>query len=135
MNKIKQYYGQYREMIHYLIFGVLTTLVNVVVFYLFDTVLGFPYLIANAVSIIVSILFAYVTNKRYVFESKAISWQEQLKEFLLFIGVRAGTGVFDMLSMWVFVSLLHIDTNFAKLLTQFVVVVLNYAFSKLVVFK
>lgn len=135
MNKIKQYYEQYREMINYLIFGVLTTLVNVIVFYIFDTILGLPYLIANAVSIIVSILFAYVTNKRYVFESKAIIWQEQLKEFLLFIGVRAGTGIFDMLSMWVFVSLLHIDTNFAKLLTQFVVVVLNYAFSKLVVFK
>jgi len=135
MNKIKQYYEQYREMINYLIFGVLTTLVNVIVFYIFDTILGLPYLIANAVSIIVSILFAYVTNKRYVFESKAIIWQEQLKEFLLFIGVRAGTGIFDMLSMWIFVSLLHIDTNFAKLLTQFVVVVLNYAFSKLVVFK
>lgn len=135
MNKIKRYYGQYREMIHYLIFGVLTTVVNILVFYLFDTILQFPYLVANAISIVAAILFAYVTNKQFVFESNAVTWQEHLQEFLLFIGVRAGTGVFDMLSMWMFVSYLSLDSNAAKILTQFVVVVLNYVFSKLVVFK
>jgi len=135
MNRMKMYYEQYKEIIHYVIFGGLTTLVNIVVFYLLDSVLDISYLIANAVAIAAAILFAFFTNKRYVFESKSTSWQEELREFGLFVGVRAGTGVFDMLSMWILVSLLHTDTSIAKILTQFVVVVLNYVFSKLVVFK
>src|SRR5699024_3633415 len=135
MNRMKMYYEQYKEIIHYVIFGGLTTLVNIVVFYLLDSVLDISYLIANAVAIAAAILFAFFTNKRYVFESKSTSWQEELREFGLVVGVRAGTGVFDMLSMWILVSLLHTDTSIAKILTQFVVVVLNYVFSKLVVFK
>lgn len=128
-------YNKYREIIDYIIFGGLTTLVNIVVFYIFDTLLGWPYLIANAVAIVLSILFAYITNKRFVFKTSDMTAQENIVEFLKFIGFRLVSGLADMATMWLLVDLISIDTNIAKLLTQFIVVVLNYVFSKLFIFK
>ena len=128
-------YNKYREIIDYIIFGGLTTLVNIVVFYIFDTLLGWPYLIANAVAIVLSILFAYITNKRFVFKTNDMTAKENIMEFLKFIGFRLVSGLADMATMWLLVDLISLDTNIAKLLTQFIVVVLNYVFSKLFIFK
>lgn len=135
MELIKKLYMKYEEVIVYLVFGVLTTVVNIVVFYVMDSVLGVQYLIANAVAIVLSILFAFFTNKKYVFKSKSESFQSWLKEFVLFSGFRAVSGIFDMLSMWILVDFILVDTNIAKIATQFIVVVLNYFFSKFFVFK
>ncbi|MBM6614543.1 GtrA family protein [Desemzia sp. RIT804] len=135
MEFLKKMFFKYEEAIIYLVFGVLTTLVNIVVFYLMDTVLGVQYLIANAVAIVLSILFAFFTNKKYVFKSTSENVQSWLKEFILFCGFRAVSGVFDMLSMWILVDFISFDTNIAKIATQFIVVVLNYFFSKFFVFK
>lgn len=134
IEKMKDYYERYREMIFYLIFGVLTTLVNLAAFYALDTVLGWPYLWANAVAIVLSILFAYVTNKLFVFETKGLTLAENAMEFLRFIGWRAVSGLVDMAAMWLLVDFMALDTNAAKLLTQFIVVVLNYGFSKFLIF-
>lgn len=135
MKWIKQLLDKYREVIDYAFFGALTTLVNIVVFFLLDTVLGMPYLIANAIAIIVSILFAFFTNKKYVFKTKTDTFQKAFREFYLFVGFRAVSGLFDMLTMFVLVDVLLIGTNVSKILTQFIVVVLNYVFSKFFVFK
>ena len=124
-----------KEIINYLIFGVLTTLVNILIFYLFDRVLSWPYLWANAFSIIISILFAYVTNKLFVFNSKTDTLREILTEFISFVSFRLLSGAIDMVSMWLLVDIITIDKLGAKLLTQFIVVVLNYIFSKFFVFK
>lgn len=124
-----------KEIINYLLFGVLTTLVNILIFYLFDRVLGKPYLWANAFSIIISILFAYVTNKLFVFNSKTETYREILTEFISFVSFRLLSGAIDMVSMWLLVDIITIDKLGAKLLTQFIVVVLNYIFSKFIVFK
>lgn len=128
-------YNKYREIIDYIIFGGLTTIVNIVAFFIFDTLLGWPYLIANAIAIVVSILFAYVTNKLFVFKTRDMTASENIVEFLKFIGFRPVSGLADMAAMWILVDLISIDTNIAKLLTQFIVVVLNYVFSKLFIFK
>lgn len=128
-------YNKYREVIDYIIFGGLTTLVNIVAFFIFDTLLSWPYLIANAIAIVVSILFAYFTNKLFVFRTKDLPLKENILEFARFIGFRLLSGVADMATMWILVDLLTLDTNIAKLLTQFIVVVLNYVFSKLFIFK
>lgn len=128
-------YNKYREVIDYIIFGGLTTLVNIVAFFIFDTLLSWPYLIANAIAIVVSILFAYFTNKLFVFKTKDLPLKENILEFARFIGFRLLSGVADMVTMWILVDLLTLDTNIAKLLTQFIVVVLNYVFSKLFIFK
>lgn len=132
---MKKLYFKYEEAIIYLVFGVLTTLVNIVVFYVLDTVLGVQYLVANAAAIVLSILFAFFTNKKYVFKSKSENFQSWFKEFMLFCGFRAVSGVFDMLSMWILVDFITLDTNIAKIATQFIVVVLNYFFSKFFIFK
>lgn len=128
-------YKKYREVIDYIIFGGLTTLVNIVAFFIFETLLGWPYLTANAVAIVLSILFAYITNKLFVFKTRDMTFSENTIEFVKFIGFRLVSGLADMAAMWILVDLITIDTNIAKLLTQFIVVVLNYVFSKLFIFK
>ena len=134
IKKIMDLYDNYQEMVNYVFFGGLTTLVNIIVFFLLDTGLGWPYLIANAIAIVVSILFAYVTNKIWVFQSKTENFQETFYEFTKFIGFRLLSGLADMATMWVLVDLLIIDSSISKLLTQFIVVVLNYVFSKFFIF-
>ena len=129
------FYKKYREVIDYIIFGGLTTLVNLIAFYIFDTLIGWPYLVANAMAIILSILFAYVTNKIFVFRTKELGAKENVLEFIKFIGFRGVSGLADMMTMWILVDLITLDTNIAKLFTQFIVVVLNYVFSKFFIFK
>ncbi len=135
MSTLKKLYQKNEEIINYLVFGGLTTLVNVVVFFVFNSLLGVQYLIANAISIVLSILFAFFTNKKYVFKSETLTAQAWLKEFLLFCSFRLVSAGFDMLSMWILVGGLELDSNLAKLATQFIVVVLNYFFSKWFIFK
>ncbi|MFL2124319.1 GtrA family protein [Marinilactibacillus psychrotolerans] len=135
MKWLKDQYTKYNEVISYLFFGVLATIVNIGIFYFFDTLLNTPYLIANGLSIIGAILFAFFTNKKYVFKSNTTSKEESFREFILFVGFRLASGVFDMLSMYILVSLLTVDTNISKILTQFIVVVVNYVFSKVFIFK
>ena len=135
MTKIKRFVNKYEEVIGYLIFGGLTTVVNIVVFYLFDSVFDVHYLVANAIAIVVSILFAFFTNKKYVFKSSTPTVQLWLKEFSLFVSFRLLSAVFDMGSMWLLVDGLNLNANVAKIITQFIVVVLNYAFSKFFIFK
>ncbi|SDQ20257.1 GtrA family protein [Carnobacterium viridans] len=135
MTKIKRFVNKYEEVIGYLIFGGLTTVVNIIVFYLFDSVFDVHYLVANAIAIVVSILFAFFTNKKYVFKSSTPTVQLWLKEFSLFVSFRLLSAVFDMGSMWLLVDGLNLNANVAKIITQFIVVVLNYAFSKFFIFK
>lgn len=135
MMKIKELVNKYAEVISYLIFGGLTTIVNIIVFYLFDSILDVHYLFANAIAIIASILFAFFTNKKYVFKSSTPTAKLWLKEFSLFVSFRLLSAVFDMASMWLLVDGLELNTNIAKIITQFIVVVLNYAFSKFFIFK
>ena len=104
-------------------------------FILFDTLLQTPYLFANGLSIIGAILFAFFTNKKYVFKSETVSKREAFREFYLFVGFRLTSGIFDMLSMYILVDFLTIDTNVSKIITQFIVVVVNYVFSKVFIFK
>ncbi|MDX8046774.1 GtrA family protein [Gracilibacillus sp. S3-1-1] len=135
MGRLKKIYIKYQEIFRYILFGVLTTVVNITVFILFDTVFNIPYLIANAISIIVAILFAFFTNKKYVFRTESPTFKIVFKEFYLFVGLRLISGLFDMLSMWIFVDLMNLETNFSKILTQFIIVISNYIFSKLYIFK
>lgn len=135
MNWFKKIFIKDQEIFKYILFGVLTTVVNIAVFFLFDTVLNFSYIIANAISIIAAILFAFFTNKKYVFKAKSQSWKLAFKEFYLFVGLRSVSGLFDMLSMWMLVDFMNLESNLSKILTQFIIVVLNYIFSKLYIFR
>lgn len=134
VEKAKTLLTRYREVLMYLIFGVLTTLVNFVIYFVLVW-LNVNYLLSNAIAIALSILFAYVTNRKWVFESKATSLKEISVEFVSFVSCRLLSSLYDMLSMFVLVSLLHADEFLAKVITGVIVVILNYVFSKWLVFR
>lgn len=129
---MKELFIKYKEIIMYLIFGVLTTVVNVVVYFVMADMLHIQYMISNVVAWFLSVLFAYITNRSYVFESKS---QNIIKEMISFFGARLATGAMDMAFMWIFVEL-HILPDFiAKVISNVFVIIANYVLSKLVVFK
>lgn len=135
MTKIINLFKKYEEIIRYGFFGVLTTVVNFIVFYYFNSVLETSYIYANSLAIIISIIFAYVTNKKFVFKSQTHTFKQTFYEFLNFISLRLVSGIFDMVSMYLLIDGIGIDTNISKVLTQFIVVASNYIFSKLFIFK
>lgn len=116
----------------YLIFGTLTTAVNIVVYYLFSNIIHINYLFSNAVAWLLSVLFAYVTNRKYVFDSKN---NQIIKEAISFFGSRLATGIMDMMLMWFLVNFNIVNDVVAKVVDNVIVVILNYILSKLVVFK
>ena len=141
IKKIKELYVKYKEIINYLIFGILTTLVNLITKYiLLFTILnptnGFQLQIAIIISWIAGVLFAYFTNRKFVFESKN---QNKLKEFISFVVARIATLLLEMFIMWFFVTLLKLDSDLYvvifTLVAQVAVIIGNYIFSKLFVFK
>lgn len=121
-----------KELILYVFFGVLTTIVNIVVYFFFESVLGVNYLISNIIAWFFSVLFAYITNRIWVFESES---DNILKEMSLFFGGRIFSGAVDTALMYLFIDILSIGDFISKLIVQVVVVILNYVFSKLIVFK
>lgn len=135
MNKIKFLVTKYQEVISYLIFGVLTTIVNIAVFYVFNTLFDINYLISNGISWFFSVLFAFYTNKYFVFKSNHLNLKDLIKEIGLFFWFRLLSGGIDMVLMFIMVSTMLLNQNYAKIITQVVIVILNYVFSKLYIFK
>lgn len=137
------------EVGRYLIFGILTTLVNFVVYFAVTGLFGDDtYLIANVVAWVAAVAFAYVTNKLYVFESK--SWKADVlkRELPSFVSARIFSLGVEEAGLWLMITVLAFDEwkigafgfevggdTLAKLGMQFVVIVMNYVFSKLVIFK
>ena len=149
MKKIKTLFIKYKEIITYIIFGVLTTLVNFFSFWLFTKIFGEDlYLVNNAIAWVVGVVFAYVTNKLFVFESK--SWDLKLitKEITGFLGARIFSFLVEEGGMFLFISVLGLGEKslalvgfiitgqfIVKILLAVIVVVLNYVFSKFIIFK
>ncbi|WP_339073698.1 GtrA family protein [Clostridioides difficile] len=126
---------KHRETILYLFFGAFTTLVNIVSYLFFTRVILFNFMVANALAWILAVLFAYVTNKFFVFRSKRIEIKFLFKEFLSFVSFRLLSGVVEMLIMYVMIDLLFVNDVIVKIFTNIVVIVLNYLFSKMIIFK
>ena len=135
MNKLLQLFYKYKEVLLYLFFGVLTTIVSFVSFYISIEILEIHYLISNVISWIFAVGFAYVTNRIWVFESKTKEIKTILKEIFTFVNCRLLSGIIDMITMFILVDIFIIDNMYAKIFTQVIVVILNYIFSKLIVFK
>ena len=131
-NKLLNLYKKYKEIINYLIFGGLTTLISIVTYAIFTKVFHIDYLISNILSWIIAVLFAYVTNKIFVFESKS---KKNIKEITSFFFFRVVSLIMEMIILYVFVDMLHIDDLVTKIIAQVIVIVSNYVFSKEFVFK
>ncbi|MDD2955719.1 MAG: GtrA family protein [Oscillospiraceae bacterium] len=126
---------QYREVINYLFFGVLTTLVNLISYFVLTRLFRMDYMAATALSWLLSVLFAYVTNKLWVFESRDASPRAIARELVSFVGCRLFSGVLDMAIMYLCVTVLGLPDGIIKILSNILVVVLNYVFSKLLIFR
>lgn len=134
---IKKLYQKYDEIINYLIVGVLTTLVSLMIYYiLVYTILNpekaLELQIANITSWIGAVLFAYITNRKYVFKSNT---KKRGKEFTSFVAARIATLLMDMGIMFFGVTVFHGNDKIYKLISQIVVIIANYILSKLFVFK
>ena len=129
-------YQKYKEVIHYLIFGGLSTVVNFVSYFIAARVIGIEEVTSSAISWFCAVLFAYVTNKLFVFESKTETKKAMVKEMVTFFLARILSGILcDVGSFALMVRVFHVNDIFAKIVTQVMVVVVNYVFSKLFIFR
>ena len=130
--KIFDLYSKYREIIVYGIIGALTTLIYLIVYYLFYKLFGTNYKVSTCIAWTVAVIFAFYTNKYIVFKSEDNS--EIWKEFFKFILSRLFSLGVDLAVKWIMIDLLKLNEDFAVLTSQVVVIVLNYVLSKLLIF-
>lgn len=135
MEKLKALFLKYKQVILYLVFGVLTTLVNLIVFWLCRNLLSVELLVSNVIAWILAVTFAFVTNKLLVFESKEKEAKTLLWELLSFFGGRLFTLGAETLILWLGVDQLHAHEMLVKVIANVVVIVLNFFISKLLVFR
>ena len=128
------FYKKHKEVLLYLLFGGLTTVVSIVTFALFIA-LGINELIANVLSWILAVLFAYVTNRTWVFSSDAETKGAVIREMISFFGGRLATLLVEEAILAVFITWLGFPAMWVKVVAQVVVIVLNYVVSKFFVFK
>ena len=131
---LKKLYEQYRDVFWYGIFGVLTTIVNYVVYIPCYNLLHMSGAASNAVAWVVAVAFAFLTNKPFVFKSHDWSAKVLWPELGKFVVCRIGSGLLETLIIFVTVDCLVWDGNWMKLFTNILVIVLNYFGSKLLVF-
>lgn len=132
---LKSVFVKYKEMILYVFFGGLTTLVNWLLYWLLADFLHMPYLWATAVSQLAAILFAYITNRIWVFESKVSGFRGVALEMAKFFGCRGASFFLDLGCMYVGVDLLCWNDKLMKLLSNIIVILVNYVLSKIFVFR
>ena len=128
---IKKLYAS--SVVRYVFFGGCTTLVNLISFYVLRK-LRVGLNIANVISIILAILFAYVVNSRFVFQDKCQTLADHIRPFCKFISARLMTMVIEVGDVWLLVAKLGMNDMVGKFATQFIVLILNYVFSKFFVF-
>ena len=135
MEKIKELLKKYKFIILYGIFGILTTIINIVTYALCYDMFNISNVVSNIIAWILSVLFAFITNKIWVFESKCFDFKIFIKELWNFIVCRLATGALDLGIMYVGVDLLKGPALILKIASNIIVIILNYVMSKLFVFK
>lgn len=132
---MKKMWERYKDIIPYGIFGILTTIVNIAVYWLCAHPAGLSVMISTVLAWIFSVLFAYITNRKWVFHSEAGTREEVWKEMASFFSCRLATGVLDWLCMFIFADLCGWNDVVIKCMANVLVIVLNYVASKLVIFR
>ncbi len=146
MKKLGDLLRKYRSIVLYLVFGVATTVVNWLVYIPCIKLCGenptnFQVTICNAIAWVVAVTFAYVTNKRFVFESKCTKKSQLLLEIVSFFGARVFSGIFEiflpgaLITIGLSQAIFGVEGAVAKAITSVVVILLNYLLSKLVIFR
>ncbi len=126
---------KYKDMILYIFFGGCTTIVNLIIYYLCTRQFGLEVTTSTVLAWWVAVIFAYITNRTMVFHSKNRSFASIAAEFVFFVGCRLLTGFLDVLLMYCFVTLLHYPDLIMKIISNLLVILLNYAASRLFIFR
>lgn len=136
MDKILKLYKKYKEIINYLFFGGLSTVVNFGSYYVCARIINIDEVVSSGISWFLAVLFAYITNKLFVFESKTDGIKAVLIEMGSFFLARIVSGILcDVGTFALMVKVFNINDLFAKVVTQIMVVIVNYVFSKLIIFR
>ena len=135
IQRIKELLVKYKALILYGVFGVLTTIINIVAYTLCYNRLGISNVVSNIIAWIFAVLVAFVTNKIWVFESKSMEAKILLHELISFFGCRIATGVLDLAIMYVTVDQLSFNSTLMKCISNVIVILSNYVASKLLIFK
>ncbi|WP_462410950.1 GtrA family protein [Neobacillus sp. Marseille-QA0830] len=124
-----------KELIFYLIFGVLTTLVNIISYWLLSRIFHMDYKLATTIAWLLSVIFAFITNKLYVFNSRSLETKTLAKEFISFIFFRILSYLVDLAVMVVMIEWIKSNDIFAKIIANIIVVILNFFASKFLIFS
>lgn len=134
MRLLEKIYKKYKSILFYVLFGVLTTIVSILVFIVFYSVFNFNELFANIISWIFAVTFAYLTNRKWVFNSVVKGWNI-IREIIAFFSGRVLTLIIEEILLLIFVTFLSINATMVKILSQVIVLLLNYIISKFIVFR
>lgn len=132
---MKNMLEKYKSILMYLFFGICTTVINIVTYWMFYISLDFPNVLSTIFSWIISVLFAYITNKLWVFESRSFGKKVLVREITTFFGARFISGIIDLAIMFLFVDMLLFPAMIIKFISNIFVVIFNYVASKVVIFK
>ena len=135
INFILKMIKKHKAFIAYGVFGVFTTIVNIVTYNVCYSRLGISNTLSNVAAWILAVTFAYLTNKVWVFDSKSWKMDVLRHEVPAFIGCRLATGIMDIIIMYVCVDILKWPALLMKIASNVLVIILNYVFSKLVIFR
>jgi putative flippase GtrA len=137
IDKLKEKYFKEEiiEKISYLFFGGLTTVINIAVYWAFTSLISFNYFISSIIAWIISVIFAFITNKLYVFKSKKSDSKSIIKEGMSFVTFRILTLGLDLGTMFLMVQIIKTNDIFAKIVANVLVIVVNYFASKLIIFR
>ncbi len=135
MKKILKLIEKHWDMVAYLVFGVLTTAVNYLVYLPLYNWVGLSAAVSNAIAWVFAVAFAFLTNKPFVFKSHDWSLKTVMPELGKFLGCRIGSGLMESAIILLTVDMMRFDGNVMKLVTSVLVVILNYVGSKLLVFR
>ncbi len=135
LKKLADWYREHREGMRYLIFGALSTVVNIIVFAICSDLFSLNTTVSNIIAWIVAVVFAYITNKIWVFESHTINLKELIWEITTFFGARVFTLVLETIFLVIFIDKLNFNKLLMKVISNILVIILNFVFSKIIIFK
>ncbi|MBQ6518004.1 MAG: GtrA family protein [Anaerolineaceae bacterium] len=128
-------FKKYKSFIMYAVFGVLTTIVNMGAYFLCYNLLKIPNVPSTIIAWVLAVAFAFITNKLWVFDSPSFDAQTLKHEIPTFFGARVATGILDVAIMYLAVDLAHMNPTVWKLISNILVIIINYIASKLVIFR
>ena len=132
---VADWYIKHQEGMRYLIFGGLSTFINIIIFALCIKILSLPTTISNVIAWIITVLFAYITNKIYVFKEKKDNIKELVEECISFFAARVLTLIIETFLLWILIDKLHYNEIIMKIISNILGIILNFIFSKTFIFK